>query len=134
MGSPKLHCYKPVKGGLVARLSAGMRGRYDQSRTPIRIAAHIRIAAALTAAAGLLGCAGTGSYFPSLGGLPNWFTSTKAPETTDTVAAAPPPGISLENDCPAITIRTGAATLAVAAKGQLPTANDLRYQLTFTEL
>ena len=40
----------------------------------------------------------------------------------------------MEDDCPSVDIRTGAGTLAVAAKPQEPTANDLRYQLTFLEL
>ena len=44
------------------------------------------------------------------------------------------PSASLEENCPGVDIRTGAGTLAVAAKSQQPTANDLRYQLTFTEL
>ena len=42
--------------------------------------------------------------------------------------------MSLKNDCPSIDVRTGAGTLAVAAKSQAPTANDLRYQLTFSEM
>jgi hypothetical protein len=42
--------------------------------------------------------------------------------------------VSLDDDCPSVDIRTGAGTLAVAAKQQEPTANDLRYQLTFLEL
>jgi hypothetical protein len=42
--------------------------------------------------------------------------------------------MSISDDCPTADIRTGAGTLAVAAKSDQPTANDLRYQLTFTEL
>ena len=40
----------------------------------------------------------------------------------------------LDEDCPGVDIRTGAGTLAIAAKPQEATANDLRYQLTFIEL
>ena len=47
---------------------------------------------------------------------------------------AAPAARSLDEDCPGVDIRTGAGTLAVAAKPQEPTANDLRYQLTFIEL
>jgi hypothetical protein len=89
---------------------------------------QIRVAAVLAAGAVLLGCAG--SSLPTLGiGLPNWFRSSNpaAQATGPTVRA-------LDEDCPTMDIRTGAGTLAVAAKSQLPTANDLRYQLTFAEI
>ncbi len=42
--------------------------------------------------------------------------------------------MSVSDDCPTADIRTGAGTLAVAARSEQPTATDLRYQLTFTAL
>lgn len=90
---------------------------------------RIRVAAALAAGAMLLGCSGATSNFPSLGGLPSWFRSSTPAATTQAVVMK-----ALDEDCPSIDIRTGAGTLAVAAKSQQPTANDLRYQLTFSEM
>ena len=51
-----------------------------------------------------------------------------------TEAQAAVSGRVMEDDCPSVDIRTGAGTLAVAAKQQDAGANDLRYQLTFIEL
>ena len=90
----------------------------------------MRIAAALCATAVVGGC--SSSSLPLLGGgLPSWFSRSDSA----TQAQASVPGTrQLDEDCPAVDIRTGAGTLAVAAKPQEPTANDLRYQLTFIEL
>ena len=90
----------------------------------------MRIAAALCATAVVVGC--SSSSLPLLGGgLPSWFSRSDSA----TQAQASVPGTrQLDEDCPAVDIRTGAGTLAVAAKPQEPTANDLRYQLTFIEL
>jgi hypothetical protein len=94
-----------------------------------RLRGAVRVATALSIGAIAAGCSGS---LPSLSGsLPSWFS---APSSSATQAQASAPGISLENDCPAVDIRTGAGTLAVAAKSQEATANDLRYQLTFLEL
>ena len=77
------------------------------------------------------GCSSTG--LPSFGGsMPSWFSRSSSSPATEAQAAVP--GKVLEDDCPSVDIRTGAGTLAVAAKQQEPTANDLRYQLTFIEL
>jgi hypothetical protein len=92
---------------------------------------RIRIVAAVSAVSVLCGCSGATSSLPSIGGgLPSWFRSSSPAAQ----AQASAPQASLTDDCPSMDIRTGAATLAVAAKGQQPTANELRYQLTFTEL
>src|SRR5262245_15512463 len=100
-----------------------------------RLRGQVRIATVLAAGAILLGCSGTGSYVPSLpsisGSLPGWFRTSPAAQAK---AEASAPQMSLEEDCPSIDIRTGAGTLAVAAKTNQPTANDLRYQLSFNEL
>jgi len=40
----------------------------------------------------------------------------------------------MDDNCPTAEIRQGASTLAVAAKTQQPTASDLRYQLSITQL
>jgi hypothetical protein len=37
----------------------------------------------------------------------------------------------MDDDCPTVDVRTGASTLAIAAKTQGATASDLRYQLSF---
>ena len=70
---------------------------------------------------------------PSLtGSLPSWFSRSGSAGRTQAQASVP--GKVLDDDCPAVDIRTGAGTLAVAANPQEPTATDLRYQLTFIEL
>jgi hypothetical protein len=75
------------------------------------------------------GCSSSG--LPSLGGVPNWFSRSNSGTEAQ---ASVPAGKVLDDDCPAVDIRTGGGTLAIAAKPQEPTANDLRYQLTFLEL
>jgi hypothetical protein len=91
------------------------------------------VAALLATAAMLQGCGGM-----SLGGaLPSWFSrsDTPAPSATQAQASAAAPGRrQLDEDCPSVDIRTGAGTLSVAARNDQPTANDLRYQLSFSEL
>lgn len=53
----------------------------------------------------------------------------------DRTAQAAEPLPSMDNDCPTVDIRQGASTLAIAAKTQhQPTANDLRYQLSLTQI
>jgi len=95
-----------------------------------RLRGAVRLAAALGAGAIVAGCSSSG--LPSFGGsVPSWFSRSDSA----TQAQASVPGTKqLDEDCPAVDIRTGAGTLAVAAKPQEPTANDLRYQLTFIEL
>jgi hypothetical protein len=98
-----------------------------------RLRGAIRLAALLGAGAIVAGC--SGGSLPSLSGsLPSWFSRTSSPAAQAQASAVPAAGISLEDNCPTVDIRTGAGTLAVAAKQQDPTANDLRYQLTFLEL
>ena len=90
----------------------------------------LRVAALLAAGAVVAGC--SGSSLPSLGGtLPSWFSRSNSPAAQ---AQASVPSVQIDENCPGVDIRTGAGTLAVAAKAQQPTANDLRYQLTFTEM
>src|SRR5262245_15747507 len=97
-----------------------------------RLRGAIRLAAALGAGAFVAGC--SSSSLSSLGGtMPSWFS--KSDSATQAQASVPGPGVKqLDEDCPGVDIRSGAGTLAVAAKPQEPTANDLRYQLTFVEL
>jgi hypothetical protein len=91
----------------------------------------VRVAALLGAVAVVAGCSSTG--LPSFGGsLPGWFSRSGSSPATDAQAAVP--GRVMEDDCPSVDIRTGAGTLAVAARQQDAGANDLRYQLTFIEL
>ena len=92
----------------------------------------IRLAAALGVGAIVAGCSSSG--LPSLAAAA-CRAGSRAPTVRRTQAQASVPGTEqLDEDCPAVDIRTGAGTLAVAAKPQEPTANDLRYQLTFIEL
>lgn len=93
--------------------------------------------AAALVAVGLAGCssASTGAasdWFPSIPG----FSSVKStPADRSALAAAESPSVDVDRDCPSVDIRQGASTLAVAAaKAQQATANDLRYQFTFTEI
>jgi hypothetical protein len=65
--------------------------------------------------------------------MPGWF-SRSTPGADAQASAAAVTGKTLDDDCPSVDIRTGAGTLAVAAKQQEATANDLRYQLTFIEM
>jgi hypothetical protein len=67
------------------------------------------------------------SWFPSIGG--NFLSNT--PPAGPPTPGGPPP-LSPDEDCPTLQIRNGAATLAIAAKTEQATAQDLRYQLTFT--
>jgi len=81
----------------------------------------------------LAGCssASTSSdWFPS---IPGFSTVQATPADRSALAAAESPP-SMDTDCPTVDIRQGASTLAIAAKTQQPTASDLRYQLTFTQL
>lgn len=95
----------------------------------------LRAAALLAAGLALSGCSSG-----SLGGLtPDWFPSmpgfssvSSAPAGGTALASASLP--SIDDNCPTVDIRAGAGTLAVATKTQQATANDVRYQLTFTEI
>jgi hypothetical protein len=90
-------------------------------------------AVALLLAVGITGCSSVGSadWFPSIPGFSKVVT-TSADRSAMAAAAQPPP--SMEENCPSADIRQGASTLAVAAKTQQPTASDLRYQLSITQL
>ncbi len=105
----------------------GIAGPHDRLRYAIRVAA------ALGGAAIVAGCSTGG--LPSLtGSLPGWFSRSGGSPADAQAQAAATGGKVLDEDCPGTDVRTGAGTLAVAAKPQEPTANDLRYQLTFIEL
>ncbi len=99
-----------------------------------RLRCAIRVAVALGGAAIVAGCS-TGSL-PSLSGtLPGWFSrSGGSPAAEAQAQATAVGGKVLDEDCPGVDVRTGAGTLAIAAKQKDATANDLRYQLTFIEL
>jgi hypothetical protein len=90
----------------------------------------LRIGLLIVTTAMLAACSG-GSLMNV--GIPNWFARSNAPAAT--AQAQNSGGVrKLDEDCPSVDIRTGAGTLAIAARNDAPTANDLRYQLTFTEL
>ncbi len=94
-----------------------------------RLRGIVRVAALLAGVAVVQGCS---SSLPSLtGALPTWFSRS---DSQAAQANASVPVRQLDEECPGVDIRTGAGTLAIAAKAQQPTANDLRYQLTFTEM
>jgi hypothetical protein len=104
----------------------GIAGPNDRLRA-------IRLAAVLGGVAVVAGCS-TGSLPSLTGSLPGWFSRSGGSAAEAQAQAAAVGGKVLDEDCPGVDIRTGAGTLAVAAKPQEPTANDLRYQLTFIEL
>jgi hypothetical protein len=92
-------------------------------------------AALLTAGLALSACSGVGTSLPSFGGLPSWFTNSSGDRTAQASVAAPAgPAGSMDDDCPPVDVRTGASTLAIAAKTEGATANDLRYQLSFNQM
>ena len=91
-------------------------------------------AALLTAGLALSACSGVGTSLPSLGGLPSWFTSSSGDRAAQASVAAAGPSASMDDDCPSVDVRTGASTLAIAAKTEGATANDLRYQLSFNQM
>ena len=83
----------------------------------------------------------TADWFPSLPG----FSKVTSSAPTDALAQATPaapatptapatPALSMEDNCPTVDIRQGAGTLAEGTKGQPTSANDVRYQLTFTQI
>jgi len=91
----------------------------------------LSIAMPVAAAAALLSACSSGSLLNV--GIPSWFSRPSAPAAS--AQAQAPAGVrKLDEDCPSVDVRTGAGTLAIAARNDQPTANDLRYQLTFTEL
>ena len=103
------------------------------------------ITALLACGVVLSGCAlpslDTDSWFPSLPGFSKVTSSAPAdalaqatPPAQAAPAAPPPPMLSMEDNCPTVDIRQGAGTLAEGTKGQPTSANDVRYQLTFTQI
>jgi hypothetical protein len=95
-----------------------------------------RCAAALLAAGVVLtGCSGgpsggdSPSVLPSLTGSFASFFASSAPRPKPGEA----PQSTVVENCPIVEVRPGASTLPVAAKTEQATAQDLRYQLTFTQ-
>jgi hypothetical protein len=84
-------------------------------------------------AVGVAGCASVSSsdWFPSIPGYSNVVTTSA---DRNALASAQPAPQSLDENCPSADIRQGASTLAIASKTQAPTGNDLRYQLSITQL
>jgi hypothetical protein len=100
---------------------------------------RIGVAVLMVAGTALAGCSGSltggSDWFPSMPGFSTVVTSSA--EDTKALAAAAGAGAGLEinDNCPTLDIRTGAGTLAVAARtATAPTANDLRYQVTIAQL
>ena len=95
-----------------------------------------RVALALAVAGVLSGCGG-GSMFggssdssssPSIGSRFSQLFGSKS----QAVGEASPPAVDNELECPAVQIRAGASTYAVAAPGKPAVGNDVRYQATIT--
>jgi hypothetical protein len=86
-------------------------------------------AATLSACSSPFGAGGSASWFPS---MPSFSTVQTTPAERSALSAEPLP--SMDRDCPTVEVRVGGSTLAIAAKTQQPIANDLRYQLTISEL
>jgi hypothetical protein len=99
-------------------------------------ASHVRgLFAAAAAGALLAACSGLlPSSDPNSGSLPtigdrfNQLFGSKS----QAVGEAGPAADGAELDCPAVKIRAGASTYAVAPPGKQPTASELRYQATIT--
>ncbi|MEA2906885.1 MAG: hypothetical protein QOI12_4272 [Alphaproteobacteria bacterium] len=109
-----------------------MRSACSDQRWP----GALGVAALFSGALALAGCASSlpslsTDWFPS---LPGFSTVRSGPAANADLASAAAPVMALDDDCPTVDIRAGASTLAIAAKAQQPSANDLRYQLTFTQL
>src|SRR5262249_32679847 len=62
----------------------------------------------------------------------NMFSSGSA-SGQEKVAATAPTGPDPNLDCPSVTVRSGAATLAVNTPGAEPSATNLRFQATVTQ-
>jgi hypothetical protein len=92
-------------------------------------------AALLVAGVVLAGCSGN----PSGGDSPSILPSLTGSFSSFFASSAPPPKpgeapqLSVVDNCPTVEIRAGASTLPVAAKTEQATAQDLRYQLNFTQ-
>jgi hypothetical protein len=99
-------------------------------------------AAALVAVLAACGCSsldtiGSSSPSDSSSGsftqrVKNLFSSGSA-SGQDKVAATAPAGPDPNLDCPGVTVRSGAATLAVNAPGVEPSATNLRFQATVSQ-
>jgi len=127
LGLPRFRCYKSGEGNSINNDDHSMACSHHHGRGGVA-------AALLTGSLALAACSGTGtSDMFSLGGLPSWFTSSTS-STARSAQASAEPTVSMEDDCPTADIRTGASTLAIAAKTEGATANDLRYQLSFHQL
>jgi hypothetical protein len=89
-----------------------------------------RVAALMAVALALSGCSSAPSASDLTGSISNFFGSSSDRQT---LVAAGTPAFD-DADCPAVDIRVGASTLAVAAKTEQATANDVRYQLSFNQI
>jgi hypothetical protein len=83
---------------------------------------------------GLAGCSSLGSSDSSWGGgVLNMFSGGSDSSKTPTAVAAGPQ--YNPDDCPVVDVRVGASTLSVPSPNvSPPTANDVRYQLSFNKL
>ncbi len=96
-----------------------------------RIGCAAGLLAAALAASGCSSGLGSADSSPFGGGVFNMFSGGSAAAPATAIAG---PQFD-DNDCPVADIRAGASTLAVATpQVQQPTANDVRYQLSFNRL
>jgi hypothetical protein len=112
-----------------------MRNRLIRRTVDAGRAGHLRFAGALAVAGALLsGCTGyvasqPGDNFngpPTIGDRFNQLFGGKSQAVGEPLPA------NAEIDCPAVKIRAGASTYAVAVPGKQPVGSDLRYQATIT--
>jgi len=132
LGPPRLRCYNSAGGHLLHIAVESMARAYSVNQV-----AAVGTTAVL--ALSLVGCSsisgggsggGASDWFPS---IPGFSTVQTTPADRSALAAAEALP-SVDTDCPTVDIRQGASTLAIAAKTQMPTANDLRYQLSLSQL
>ena len=109
--------------GLIGQAMAAYRASY------LRGLFTVAAGALLAACSGVLPSSDPNSgALPTIGDRFNQLFGSKS----QAVGEAAPAADGAEVDCPAVKIRAGASTYAVAPPGKQPTASELRYQATIT--
>lgn len=97
----------------------------SQRAAVIALAVSIALAAASPAAAQSL----TDRFKSMFGGKPD-----QPAQQPTTPAPGQPAETQADDDCPPVTVRSGASTYAVAAPGKQALGNDVRYQASITKM
>jgi len=123
LGSPPLHCYKPVSGETLKQGTS--MGDRPVIRRAIGAAAAVAVGLSLAATP-----ASSQSFTDKLKGMFGGGSSEEKPKE------AAPSETTSESDltCPPVTVRAGASTFKIAVPGKEAVGNDLRYQATITKI